>query len=284
MPTEAEKASLGAFSVLLEADSDIDRRGHTRTVPMDVLSLGICRTATLSMREAFSILGYPSPYHFASILANVRDADIWAPIMREKLSSGRSPPRADLDQVLGHCGAVTDTPCAVMWRDLVAAYPEAKVILVERDEDSWYRSITVMLEGSLNPLVRYVLRLTDPGWFGRIFNLGFLWIELWFGSSDLETAKRNARAAYRAHNTAIREAVPKQRLLVYQLGSGWEPLCEFLEKPIPTVPFPHSNESAMLKAAFEAAFGRAIKRSLVNISCVVGFAALMVGVGLRLMR
>lgn len=34
------------------------------------------------------------------------------------------------------------------------------------------------------------------------------------------------------------------RLLEYELGTGWEPLCKFLGKPVPSVPFPHVNESA----------------------------------------
>lgn len=38
--------------------------------------------------------------------------------------------------------------------------------------------------------------------------------------------------------------MPKERLLVMQLGDGWEPLCRFLGKPIPDEPFPRANDSA----------------------------------------
>lgn len=38
---------------------------------------------------------------------------------------------------------------------------------------------------------------------------------------------------YRAHNAAVKALVPKEKLLIYRIGDGWEPLCKFLGKPIP---------------------------------------------------
>lgn len=282
MPPQDKHALLESFAALLGPDANIDRHGQQRIVPMEVLSLGICRTGTLSMKEAFRILGYPSPYHFLSILTNVLDADIWNELLRKSIQKQKIS-QQELDQVIGHCGAVTDTPCAVLWRDLVAAYPEAMVILVEREEGAWYHSIETLLEGMLNPIVS-VLCFTDPSWFGRIFKLGPLWTQAWLGTSNLEQAKKNARAVYRAHNAAVRATVPKERLLEYELGSGWEPLCKLLRKPVPNVPFPRLNESKALKAAFETAFGRAIRRSLVNISIAVALAAVFVGAAAKLLR
>lgn len=39
----------------------------------------------------------------------------------------------------------------------------------------------------------------------------------------------------------VRGLVPKERLLEWEVGDGWEPLCKFLGKPVPEVAFPHSN-------------------------------------------
>lgn len=52
---------------------------------------------------------------------------------------------------------------------------------------------------------------------------------------------------YRQHYAQIRALLKDQpsRLLEYKLGSGWEPLCKFLDKPVPENPFPHVNESAV---------------------------------------
>lgn len=42
----------------------------------------------------------------------------------------------------------------------------------------------------------------------------------------------------------IRGLVPKERLLEWSVEDGWEPLCEFLGKPVPDEPFPHVNAAA----------------------------------------
>lgn len=35
--------------------------------------------------------------------------------------------------------------------------------------------------------------------------------------------------------------VPKDRLLEWSADEGWEPLCRFLGKEVPDMPFPHAN-------------------------------------------
>ena len=46
-----------------------------------------------------------------------------------------------------------------------------------------------------------------------------------------------------AWNQAVIEYVPKDRLLIYQVKEGWEPLCNFLNVPIPDIPFPYKNKT-----------------------------------------
>jgi hypothetical protein len=41
----------------------------------------------------------------------------------------------------------------------------------------------------------------------------------------------------------VKATVPGDRLLVWSASEGWEPLCEFLELPVPAIPFPHLNDS-----------------------------------------
>eukprot|EP00521_Asterionellopsis_glacialis_P002703 CAMPEP_0195259542 /NCGR_PEP_ID=MMETSP0706-20130129/8023_1 /TAXON_ID=33640 /ORGANISM="Asterionellopsis glacialis, Strain CCMP134" /LENGTH=80 /DNA_ID=CAMNT_0040313055 /DNA_START=27 /DNA_END=269 /DNA_ORIENTATION=- len=43
--------------------------------------------------------------------------------------------------------------------------------------------------------------------------------------------------------------VPKDQLLVFNVKEGWDPLCKFLGKTVPTVSFPNVNESEDLKRA-----------------------------------
>lgn len=221
------------------------------------------------MAEAFAILGYDSPYHFSSIFANIQDADMWLEALDMKYKQGRKVGRDFFDKLLGHTSAVTDAPCFVFWKELADAYPEAKIVLVERDEDKWYKSCDGLVGGSFNPLIMYVLQYTDRWFLGRIMRVGYAWYEGWFGTvKSRADVMSNARKSYRAHYAAIREIIPKERLLEFRLEEGWGPLCAFLGKEVPNVPFPRRNEAAALELAFEAMSKRALKNSLFNLGSV----------------
>ena len=46
---------------------------------------------------------------------------------------------------------------------------------------------------------------------------------------------------YEEHNELVKKTIPKENLLVWNLKEGWEPLCKFLDVPIPDVPVPREN-------------------------------------------
>ena len=56
-----------------------------------------------------------------------------------------------------------------------------------------------------------------------------------FGTRD------DAIAAYRQRSAEVRAAIPPDRLLVYDVAEGWQPLCAFLHVPVPATPFPRRN-------------------------------------------
>lgn len=230
------------------------------------------------MQEAYSMLGYAYPYHYSSVFENILDADMWQEAIQAKFHNGpKLDWRKHFDALLGHSAAVTDAPSVLFWRELMEAYPEAKIVLVERDMNKWLPSCEVLLAGVLNPFAAYVLRFTDPAWTGRWNGLGRAWIEALFGSTNLAKAKGNAAKSYEAHYAAIRATVPKERLLEYELGSGWKPLCEFLGKSEPDAPFPHRNEASTLEKAFVVAIKKAFMNSAWNLGIVVGGLAVTVG-------
>ena len=51
----------------------------------------------------------------------------------------------------------------------------------------------------------------------------------------------SAIAAYRRNNERVRDTIPSERLLVFHVADGWEPLCRFLELPVPETEFPHRH-------------------------------------------
>ena len=48
----------------------------------------------------------------------------------------------------------------------------------------------------------------------------------------------------------VKNYVPKDRLLVFDVKEGWNPLCKFLEVPVPNAPFPWENDTAELRGRF----------------------------------
>ena len=57
----------------------------------------------------------------------------------------------------------------------------------------------------------------------------------------LPTSDASAFAAFSAHNEAVMNTLPKERLLVFDVTEGWQPLCRFLSAVVPNAPFPRSN-------------------------------------------
>ncbi|KAK5308923.1 hypothetical protein LTR93_012316, partial [Exophiala xenobiotica] len=121
--------------------TDIDRSRCQRVVPMEVLVLGMSKTATSSMKVALEKLGYKDVYHMTSILTqNPRDADLWKRAYDAVYGGKGKWGKKEWDALLGHCMAVTDVPCIDFTYELVEAYPDAKIILTTRDIDKWEES------------------------------------------------------------------------------------------------------------------------------------------------
>ncbi|CZT15716.1 uncharacterized protein RCC_01550 [Ramularia collo-cygni] len=252
MATPADFARIGNYARMYNPNQNIDRRQSTRVTPMEVLSLGFSRTGTLSMREALDILGYPNPYHFSSFYDNVRECDMWRDLIASKFE-GKGPPvtKEDFDGLLGHCGAVTDIPCHLFAEELMEFYPDAKVVLVERDIDSWFKSWCGFLDNALSPGLP-TLAESDPEMGGRIVGLGNACVKIQCGDTlDLEEAKARSKEVYRKHYALVRSLAEEGRILEYRLGDGWKPLCDFLGKEVPDVPFPRVNDTESNSQGFK---------------------------------
>lgn len=127
---------------LAASPTSIDRTQSTRTVPMRCLVLGAGRTGTKSICKALTILGLDHVYHMDSALNNPPDNDLWLRALARKYPDERHQAsafdREHWDQLLGHCQAVTDFLAVIFAKELIETYPEAKVVLTNRNVDSWY--------------------------------------------------------------------------------------------------------------------------------------------------
>ena len=48
---------------------------------------------------------------------------------------------------------------------------------------------------------------------------------------------------YEAHIAEVQATVPPERLLTYEVGTGWGPLCAFLGVDVPETDYPNTNST-----------------------------------------
>jgi hypothetical protein len=200
-------------------------------VALALIGAGLGRTGTLSLKSALERLGYAPCYHMIEVLAAPERGRHWL----EQARGGSH----DWDAIFAGYRATVDWPAAAFWHELAARYPDAKVLLSLRDADRWYESVmnTIYLVLTRELPERAPATLRD--FHAMIHELIF---ERTFGGRLADRA--HAMRVYEQHNQAVIDAIPASRLLVYRAGDGWEPLCRFLDLPVPDEPFPHLNDTA----------------------------------------
>ncbi|KAF5010609.1 hypothetical protein FDECE_3240 [Fusarium decemcellulare] len=234
-----------------------------------LLCLGCPRTGTASLMKALQILGYPNVHHGWDACETYELQWQWAVFDRANdatfpnLPTYRGTPfsRAEWDEVFGKYDAVSDI-AAHYAESLIPAYPDAKVILVERDIENWYKSMVPIVQESTKPKYRaFVTKMADiTGYTSG--PACFRMQQGWTRSESPNDTVKNLKTAYVRHYKYVREAVPKEQLLDFKLADGWEPLCRFLGKEVPDVPFPHVNDAAEYKARGKRLRNKIIKRAV----------------------
>jgi hypothetical protein len=205
------------------------------------------------MKAALERLGFGPCYHMFEIITHPEHVERWLPVVSE--------PVVDWDRVFEGYRSTQDWPASHFWSELADAYPDAKVVLTVRDPHAWYPSVReLMLRGAATPesgspeapapmaqmaatidSLRPLLNMVGRSYFGADWSVG----------ADLADEDL-AVAAFHRHTAAVQESIPPERLLVFDVRQGWEPLCSFLGVPPPAdEPFPHLNDSQWLQQAFE---------------------------------
>ncbi|MCP2337049.1 sulfotransferase family protein [Actinomadura rupiterrae] len=209
---------------------------------MDVIGAGYGRTGTLSLKTALEQLGF-GPCHHMLEMQRPGQLEAWLAKTR-----GEPVPWETLFKGYRSC---VDWPSAAYWRETTEHYEDAKVVLSVRDPRRWVASMRktilgerakqnrpdrkalVMLSSALGTQLASFVRMTSamPGTQGldRLTDEGLV-------------------AEFERHTAEVVEAVPAERLLVYEVEQGWEPLCKFLEVPVPDTPFPQVNDTAEFAA------------------------------------
>ncbi|KAL9079170.1 MAG: hypothetical protein Q9157_001921 [Trypethelium eluteriae] len=195
------------------------------------------------MMIAFKQLDYTGFYHMTSIMHNPPDTKMWIEYLRWKHhGEGRPFTRKDWDQLLGHAQVCCDVPLVCALPDLIATYPEAEVILVERDPDSWYESSYSGTSKFLSSRRTQVLATLDTRFTRPLAEVIQLMFAILWGPKGWQEPEQVVKRRYHELHEDVRRLVPPERLLGYKIGKGWAPLCEFLGKEVPDTPFPRVNE------------------------------------------
>ena len=108
-----------------------------------------------------------------------------------------------------------------------------------RDADKWFDSTQATIfapgSGALAPGPAQTFFQTVVGVFGdRIHDRAFM--------TDY----------FRRHTEAVIAEVPAERLLVFEVGEGWDRLCPFLGVPVPAEPYPSENSTQAFQARTKA--------------------------------
>ncbi len=194
---------------------------------LEIIGAGYGRTGTTSLKQALEILGYPC-YHMEEVAKRHAGGHIqhWD----DKFSGKQGMP---WDTLFEGFTATVDFPACSFYRELMEAYPDARVLLSVRDAEGWWKSFSALMRTSAT--TRYFFFIPPM----RRFYAMTRKLQQYVFGGPLEKEAYIRR--YEAHNAEVKGAVPADRLLVYDVKQGWRPLCAWLGKPVPEVPFPHAN-------------------------------------------
>jgi hypothetical protein len=205
---------------------------------IELIGAGLPRTGTLTQKLAFEQLGLAPCYHWVNVLA---DLPTQVPLWNRALD-GETP----WDEVFAGQRSSTDWPGGYFYRELMEAYPDAKVLLSVREGESWERSfretIVEMSYGeSVMALVSRARAQIDPTWaeYQALVSRMFWGPQGTFANGH---EPQQLIEQMHAHNEQVKRTVPPERLLVWKVTDGWEPLCEFLGVAVPDEPLPHAND------------------------------------------
>ncbi|CDS08323.1 hypothetical protein LRAMOSA02271 [Lichtheimia ramosa] len=199
--------------------------------PLKVIGAGYGRTGTDSLRTALNILGYyrhPEVFHDAFL---------------------HPEKPVDWDMLYEGFDAAVDWPTVSFVDRLMKYYPDAKIVLTDRDADSWYRSVKSTIFNLAQEGMRDYDSMTD--YMKRIREMAqVLILDGALYDADKFNDEEAIKAMYNAHVAWVKENVPSERLYIMQLGEGWEGLCKFLDVPVPDVPYPSANNSKSFQDEF----------------------------------
>jgi hypothetical protein len=204
---------------------------------LKVVGAGLGRTGTMSLKKALEQLSGGSCYHMYEVLEHPESVAMWHSVVR-----GESD---DLDALMGGYTASVDWPASAYWPELSAANPDAIILLSSRaTPEEWWTSME-------KTIINVLTVDLPPGDHGMAAHRAMV-LDLFARRFTPDWRDpQAAMAAYTRHNERVRSEAPAERLVDWQPGDGWEPICAALRVAVPADPFPHENSSAEFQSNME---------------------------------
>ena len=210
---------------------------------MQVIGAGFGRTGTLSLKQALEDLGFGPCYHMQEVGRRPSHVRLWL----EYAETGN----ARWDELFESFESGVDYPVANVWVELADHYPDARVILTVRDPERWWESTNSTIYGFRTAFAPWFLAAVP--YLDRFVDMveKYVWEGLFDGRF---TDRDHAISVFNDHADLVRSTCSSERLLEFEVAQGWEPLCAFLDVPVPDKPFPHLNDTdetrRMVKSAY----------------------------------
>lgn len=198
---------------------------------MKVIGAGFGRTGTMSTKIALQQLGRGPCLHMIDLLADNQD-------LAQTFLDAHGGKQVDWKMELRDWEAAVDWPACTFYKQLMDAFPDASVVLNVRDSEGWYKSTYDTIYAAAMSID------SDPEMRERPA-AKMIRSVVWDGDLEGDFAnKSRAIEIFERWNEEVQEYVPKDRLLVFDVKQGWEPLCAFLSMSVPEQPFPRANDTA----------------------------------------
>lgn len=201
---------------------------------MRVIGAGFGRTGTMSTKVALQQLGFSPCLHMIDLIADNQD-------LAETFYEAYRGSKVDWKETLRDWDATVDWPGCSFYKQFMEAFPSAPVILNVRDPESWYKSMNDTIFDVAGHLAEIPEMRDRPA-------TKMIRTVVWEGDMEDDFPnKAHAIEIFERHNREVKEHVPTERLLVFDVKQGWEPLCRFLQVGVPEMPFPHANDTESFK-------------------------------------
>ncbi|RAL13892.1 sulfotransferase family protein [Aspergillus homomorphus CBS 101889] len=238
---------------------------------LQVIGAGLSRTGTASFSAALEILLESPIYHGGTqqTMGSPVEIKTWNRLLRAWLAGDRATTLSLLRERTAGYAAITDAPGSHLVPELLELYPNSKVIVTVRDRDAWVKSMEQIASLSTLWFLRAVL-LPLPGMRHFVTYISLVraqWDRIYDG--DRVTA-----SIYERHIAWLKEIVPADRLVFFDVRDGWEPLCQALGKEVPKdILFPRINDSKAVDRVAEYHIKRGLGRWAVALTAVGALAA-----------